>query len=104
MQKKKETLPRNSTLLLFLFALAVLNITLDFQLTEYALDNGFYETNKFTLATNPAFHGGVLLFIVVSLVICAVSVSKYRNGVLWFLGVFNVVWLVNNAYSLWLLI
>jgi len=80
----------------FFYFFGMFNIVLDYRLTEYALNNGYFETNKFTQATSPLFHMGLLLIMISGIYLGS---KKYR-WCNWFLRIFCIIWSVNNIYSL----
>ena len=86
-------------LLFFLFGVLAM---IDFELTETALENGFYETNDFTNNTSTRFHFYTLILCL--WLICIFSqVFINDNFTILFLSLLNAVWLINNVWS-WLLL
>ena len=86
-------------LLIILFVVSILNVTVDWQLTEYALDNGYYETNQFTNDTSPLTHFVVLVLLLSLFLAIALHFKELILVSVVLLGTFAVVWTINNVYS-----
>lgn len=72
---------------------------LDYVLSVTAMGAGYYETNNFTNSVGFLFH--MLLLTLFNYAIYSVPNKKMRNG---YFYVFNMIWGLNNIYSLWLVI
>jgi len=87
-------------LLILLFIICMINVVVDYKLTDYALNNGFYETNKFTQQTSPFFHLVVLSGILFGVFLFGFLIKSLLNMSIAALLLFGLVWTVNNVYSL----
>jgi len=87
-------------LLLLLFVLCIINVAVDYKLTEYALNNGFYETNKFTQQTSPLIHLVVLSGIIILVFMLGFLIKTLTNISIAALLLFGLIWTINNVYSL----
>ena len=96
-------IPNSKNLLIFLlfFLFGALAI-IDMQLTETALENGFYETNEFTNNTSPKFHFYILIACVWLITLFSILFIN-DNFTIFFLSLLSTVWLINNIWS-WLLL
>ncbi len=86
--------------LLILFVICIINVAVDYRLTEFALNNEFYETNKFTQQTSPFVHFVVLCLMLVAVFMLGFFIKVMLNISLIALLVFGLVWTLNNVYSL----
>jgi len=89
-------------LLLFLFCL--LNIAMDYAMTDYALGHGYYETNRFTSMTSPLFHMVILISILSMIFMITYKSQGLRKnmGYASFI-LFGLIWAINNTYSIMIL-
>ena len=87
----------------FLFLLFYLFAGIDMCLTNIALDDGFYETNEFTNSTSLIFHFVCLILIVFFITICSL-VFITEGFTISFLCLLNIVWFINNVWSVILLL
>ena len=89
-------------LVAILFFFFCVMAVVDLELSEYAVENGFYETNEFTNQYGFTNHFIVLVLSVFFLtVFCRVFVNDEFAS--FFLILLNVVWLANNIWSVILL-
>lgn len=84
---------------IILFMSFCLLAVVDKELTNVALDNGFYETNDFTNATSITTHFNILLFFVGLITIFSVVAINYNFTIFFFLSLLNIIWLINNIIS-----
>ena len=90
---------RFNPLLLFLLAFLIFNVCLDACLTDYALHgDGYYETNRFTNTFGLHAHAlSLCLIFATYYIVCVVHGLPYTRSV--FL-VLNLVWVLNNIFSI----
>ena len=92
-----------NSLMLILWILFFVNITADMELTEYALEDDYYETNPFTDSYSPILHWIILIVLSMGMV----KLSEDNEERSWFTiqmflaGV--IIWTFNNGFSLFLL-
>ena len=68
-------------------------------LTDYALENDYYETNDFTNKYSTTIHFFALMFSVLAITIFGFYfIHPYFS--IGFLISLNIIWLINNIYSL----
>ena len=90
---------RNILILVIAFVLQAFS---DMLLTNHALQLGFYETNKFTQLTNPTIHFGLLISIVALGALYAMEYKQHKLMTI-ILLIMNIIWAMNNVYSLGIL-
>ena len=90
---------KKSLFFILLFVVFCGNAILDKELTDIALENGYYETNDFTNKYGTTIHYFVLTCCVGMLSLFMFVTLPYWN-VMVFLGILCLIWLFNNIYSL----
>jgi len=89
--------------IIIIFILCILNVIADYGMTEYALDNGYYETNRFTASTSPMLHMILLICILSVMTIFPLWIEELRLPCIFGLSLFCLAWTANNIYSVMLL-
>jgi len=97
----KEPLDHGKVLTVYVILMVM--IILDMILTMYALSTGnYYETNPFTKVVGPTAHAMILLAI--SYILAYWTVKKDSLPLFITLSAMTVVWMLNNLYSVYLLV
>ena len=97
--KVNELTNHKIILFLLLYTMFCINAIIDHDLTDIALDNGFYETNDFTNKYGTTIHYFTLTYSVGLLCLFMVIFLPPPFTIV-FLSGMCLIWVFNNIYSL----
>ena len=88
----------------FLFYFYILMVLSDYLFTVVALKNGFYESNQFSNKFGLEIHLIILCLIgIIVYILCNHKNKIIRISSKLYYLIFNLIWLINNFYSMYLL-